>query len=79
VDIQNIRPESTFEDDEFIDETVLCTCLALYSFEATEGSSLSLHADETYDVMEYDSGDGWTRVRKGNEEGYVPTSYIQIG
>ncbi|XP_071948182.1 formin-binding protein 1-like isoform X2 [Antedon mediterranea] len=75
--IGQLRPESTFDED-FGDEVVLCTCIALYSFDATEGSSLSLQADDTYDVMEYDSGDGWTRVRKGSEEGYVPTSYIQI-
>ena len=23
-------------------------------------------------------GDGWLKVRKGNEEGYVPESYVQI-
>lgn len=30
-------------------------------------------------VIEEDKGDGWTRVRKNeDEEGYVPTSYIKL-
>ena len=34
---------------------------------------------ETFDVIENDLGDGWTRVRKANgDEGFVPTSYIQV-
>ena len=36
---------------------------------------------ETLDVIELDQGDGWTRVRRRNdtfEEGFVPTTYIEI-
>lgn len=30
-------------------------------------------------VIEEDKGDGWTRVRRNeDEEGYVPTSYIKL-
>lgn len=30
-------------------------------------------------IIEEDKGDGWTRARKQNgEEGYVPTSYVDI-
>lgn len=30
-------------------------------------------------VIEEDKGDGWTRVRRNEEEeGYVPTSYIEV-
>lgn len=37
---------------------------------------------EDFEVVELDQGDGWTRVRrldneKNYEEGFVPTSYIQ--
>ena len=30
-------------------------------------------------IIEVDQGDGWTRVRRriDNEEGFVPTSYIE--
>ena len=30
-------------------------------------------------IIELDQGDGWTRVRRenDNEEGFVPTSYIE--
>lgn len=35
---------------------------------------------EELDVVELDQGDGWTRVRRANteEEGFVPTSYIDL-
>lgn len=35
---------------------------------------------EELDVVELDQGDGWTRVRRINheEEGFVPTSYIEV-
>ena len=34
---------------------------------------------EKLEVVELDQGDGWTRVRKEtNEEGFVPTSYIEF-
>lgn len=29
-------------------------------------------------VILQDLGDGWLRVRKGNEEGYIPQSYVNI-
>ena len=30
-------------------------------------------------VIEEDKGDGWTRVRRNeDEEGYVPTSYVEV-
>lgn len=37
---------------------------------------------EELQVIEFDQGDGWTRVRRvtgqnGWEEGFVPTSYIE--
>lgn len=34
---------------------------------------------ELLSVVEEDKGDGWTRVRRNQEEeGYVPTSYIKV-
>lgn len=30
-------------------------------------------------MIEEDKGDGWTRVRRNEEEeGYVPTSYVEV-
>lgn len=30
-------------------------------------------------VIEEDKGDGWTRVRRNeDQEGYVPTSYVEV-
>ncbi|KAF6019096.1 hypothetical protein EB796_022593 [Bugula neritina] len=36
-------------------------------------------AEEQFSVVEFDNGDGWTRIRKDTgDEGFVPTTYIQI-
>ncbi|XP_072176969.1 formin-binding protein 1-like [Diadema setosum] len=59
-------------------EEPLCKCRALYDFRSEDDNLLSMVGGEEMDVIEMDSGDGWTRVRRGDEEGYVPTSYIEI-
>lgn len=58
---------------------------ALYPFRAEPAGSISMDEGEQFDVIEYDQGDGWTRVRRKvyNPEdedfiGFVPTSYISI-
>ena len=38
---------------------------------------LSCRQNEVVEIME-DLGDGWLRVRRGDDEGYVPGSYVQI-
>ena len=38
---------------------------------------LSCVANENVIILE-DLGDGWLRVRKGQDEGYVPQAYVQI-
>eukprot|EP00063_Salmo_salar_P020108 XP_013994943.1 PREDICTED: formin-binding protein 1-like isoform X17 [Salmo salar] len=77
-------------DDEFDDgdeETLptIGTCKAVYSFEGNtpltghnEGT-ISVTEGELLFVIEQDKGDGWTRVRRNEEEeGYVPTSYVEV-
>ena len=46
---------------------------------AQSEGSIPLHEGEELSVIEIDQGDGWTRVRRniGDDEGFVPTSYIQ--
>lgn len=58
---------------------------ALYPFKAEPTGSISMDECEQFDVIEYDQGDGWTRVRRKNFNpedddfiGFVPTSYISI-
>ncbi|XP_052222309.1 formin-binding protein 1-like isoform X3 [Dreissena polymorpha] len=69
--------------DEFDEYPVIGSCRALYAFDASaEGAvnegSVSMVENEEMSVLEQDQGDGWTRVRKyNNEEGFVPTTYIQ--
>ncbi|XP_061459801.1 formin-binding protein 1 isoform X14 [Rhineura floridana] len=69
-------------DDEFDDEEQLPTigtCKALYTFEGQNEGTISVTEGETLYVIEVDKGDGWTRIRKNeDEEGYVPTSYVEV-
>lgn len=45
---------------------------------ASEGT-ISMQEGEVLAVVEEDKGDGWTRVRRHNgDEGYIPTSYVNI-
>nr|XP_023663608.1 formin-binding protein 1 isoform X15 [Paramormyrops kingsleyae] len=69
-------------DDEFDDEETLPTigtCKALYCFEGNNEGTISVMEGELLYVIEEDKGDGWTRVRRNEEEeGYVPTSYVEV-
>lgn len=41
--------------------------------------TISVVEGETLSVIEEDKGDGWTRIRRNeDEEGYVPTSYVEV-
>ncbi|XP_078812031.1 formin-binding protein 1 isoform X23 [Oryzias latipes] len=69
-------PES---DDEFDELETIGTCKALYTFEGQNEGTISVTEGELLYVIEEDKGDGWTRVRRNEEEeGYVPTSYIEV-
>ncbi|XP_018614683.1 formin-binding protein 1a isoform X11 [Scleropages formosus] len=69
-------------DDEFDDEEPLPTigtCKVLYPFEGQNEGTISVAEGEVLHVIEEDKGDGWTRVRRNDdEEGYVPTSYVEV-
>ncbi|KAJ3599726.1 hypothetical protein NHX12_033682, partial [Muraenolepis orangiensis] len=69
-------------DDEFDDDDpmpVIGHCKALYSFDGQNEGTLVMAEDEVLYIIEEDKGDGWTRARKqGGEEGYVPSSYVEI-
>ncbi|XP_077478276.1 formin-binding protein 1 isoform X10 [Stigmatopora argus] len=69
-------------DDEFDDEETLPTignCKALYPFDGHNEGTISVAEGELLYVIEEDKGDGWTRVRRNqDEEGYVPTSYVEV-
>lgn len=56
-------------------------CFFIYFFASVgqnEGT-ISMAEGEMLYVIEEDKGDGWTRVRRNeDEEGYVPTSYIKL-
>ncbi|XP_049587991.1 formin-binding protein 1-like isoform X3 [Syngnathus scovelli] len=69
-------------DDEFDDDDplpVIGHCKALYSFDGQNEGTLVMAEDEVLYIIEEDKGDGWTRARKqSGQEGYVPTTYVEI-
>ncbi|XP_032490644.1 formin-binding protein 1 isoform X8 [Phocoena sinus] len=77
-----VKVLATDFDDEFDDEESLPaigTCKALYTFEGQNEGTISVVEGETLYVIEEDKGDGWTRIRRSeDEEGYVPTSYVEV-
>ncbi|XP_072559266.1 formin-binding protein 1a isoform X10 [Paramormyrops kingsleyae] len=77
-----IKAPSTEFDDEFDEEDplpIIGTCKVLYPFEGQNEGTMSVAEGEMLYVIEEDKGDGWTRVRRSEEEeGYVPTSYVEV-
>ncbi|KAM9326118.1 formin-binding protein 1-like [Gastrophryne carolinensis] len=81
--IQSQQPPVHSEFDEFDDDDdplpAIGHCKALYPFDGNNEGTLSMKEGEVMYIIEEDKGDGWTRARRQNgEEGYVPTSYIDI-
>ncbi|XP_072275968.1 formin-binding protein 1-like isoform X2 [Pyxicephalus adspersus] len=77
------QPHVHSEFDEFDDDDeplpAIGHCKALYPFDGNNEGTLSMKEGEVMYIIEEDKGDGWTRARRQNgEEGYVPTSYIDI-
>uniref|UniRef100_A0A4W4FK16 Formin binding protein 1b n=1 Tax=Electrophorus electricus TaxID=8005 RepID=A0A4W4FK16_ELEEL len=74
-----VQTDTEFDDFDDAEEDLLPTigtCKALYPFEGNNEGTLTLAEGEVLFVIEEDKGDGWTRVRRNEEEeGYIPTSY----
>ncbi|XP_075472550.1 formin-binding protein 1-like isoform X2 [Ascaphus truei] len=71
------------EFDEFDDDDdplpAIGHCKAIYPFDGNNEGTLAMKEGEVLYIIEEDKGDGWTRGRRQNgEEGYVPTSYIDV-
>ncbi|KAG7282417.1 hypothetical protein CRUP_029738 [Coryphaenoides rupestris] len=66
----HLKSRSSEFDDDFDEDEPLPS--------QNEGT-ISMVEGELLSVVEEDKGDGWTRVRRDqDEEGYVPTSYIKV-
>nr|NP_001261412.1 Cdc42-interacting protein 4, isoform J [Drosophila melanogaster]AGB94107.1 Cdc42-interacting protein 4, isoform J [Drosophila melanogaster] len=80
---ENAIGEDTYYETEVETLNPVGKCRALYPFEASSEGSIPMSEGEELQVIEIDQGDGWTRVRRENnsngwDEGFVPTSYIEI-
>lgn len=76
-----LEPHSDFYDD-FEDDDPLPAighCKAVYPFDGQNEGTLAMKEGEVLYILEEDKGDGWTRARnQSGEEGYVPTSYVDV-
>lgn len=55
-----------------------CTNAWIWPAGHNEGTIAVAEGELLY-VIEEDKGDGWTRVRRNeDQEGYVPTSYVEV-
>jgi hypothetical protein len=67
------------QKEEVEEDVIIGTALVIYSFEGNVQNAISIEENESLSVLERDSGDGWTLVKKLNDDrGYVPTDYIRI-
>ncbi|XP_053543638.1 formin-binding protein 1 isoform X15 [Ictalurus punctatus] len=80
--VTKVQTDPEFDEFDDAEEEMLPTigtCKALYPFEGNNEGTLALAEGEVLFVIEEDKGDGWTRVRRNEEEeGYVPSSYIEV-
>ena len=61
------------------DDLKFCLNIASCFFPGHNEGTLAMKEGEILYIIEEDKGDGWTRARRHNgEEGYVPTSYIDV-
>ena len=74
---QNQDDEWFTDNDESVPPAVPTTAHVLYDFDAKCPEELSVTANEVVTVIE-DSGNGWLRVYRGTDTGYIPSAYVQF-
>lgn len=64
------------EDEEYENEE---QCKVLYDFQGSNDGELTINEGDVLVIVEHDlDGSGWTKVMKNDEEGFVPSSYIEV-
>uniref|UniRef100_A0AAY4AC01 Formin binding protein 1b n=1 Tax=Denticeps clupeoides TaxID=299321 RepID=A0AAY4AC01_9TELE len=78
----NCTPQDRERYTHFVEQK---SCIQLHNvflvlcLSGTNEGTISLVEGELLFVIEEDKGDGWTRVRRNEEEeGYVPTTYVEV-
>ncbi|CAD5113680.1 DgyrCDS2842 [Dimorphilus gyrociliatus] len=70
--------EEDYSDSNHIEDCSLGRATAKYAFEGQNEGSLAIRDGEKLQIIEADTGDGWTRVKNDSgEDGFVPTLYIE--
>ncbi|XP_013390950.1 nostrin isoform X2 [Lingula anatina] len=69
-----------FDDDEFDDyntnATVLCTCQAIYEYQANMSDELTIRPGDTINVY-HKQDDGWWQGELNGQVGIFPATYVQ--
>lgn len=72
-----VPPTEEPDDEEFEEEEIQCK--VIYDFQATNEGELSVNEGDELVVLEQDyDNSGWTKVLKDDDEGYVPSAYIEL-
>jgi len=66
----------SFDEDSSFDSKIEAECL--YEFVDDGDGCIHIKPGQRLLVTEQDTGDGWTKVKEGSMEGFVPTSYIKL-
>ena len=74
---QNLDDEWFTDNDESLPPAVPTTAYVLYDFDAKCPEEISVTANDVVTVIE-DSGNGWLRVYRGTDTGYIPSAYVQF-
>ena len=77
---QNKNVQFLSDDDESVTPAPMIglpAAYVLYDFTAKYSEELSVTANEIVRVME-DTKNGWLKVNRGCDSGYVPSAYVQL-
>ncbi|KAJ3373119.1 hypothetical protein GGF31_001106 [Allomyces arbusculus] len=69
------------EDAAMVPRKTETCAVALYEYQATDGSELDLRKGQVVRLVPDDGGepnDGWIKVRHGSRQGFVPHNYVQV-
>ena len=77
-EMQQSKDVEWFSDEhDSVSPAATTTAYVLYDFEAKYPEELSVTAKEVVMVTD-DPGNGWLKVNRGNDSGYIPSAYVQF-
>ena len=75
-----LTPSPSTPRSEVSSTMIILSAVALYNYDATDESEISIKENDQLSVIQADNGDGWAEVlfEKTQKRGLVPANYIKI-